>query len=64
MTNRLEKRKMHSIISIPFGAIGFVLMIGKIYADSEPGAIPLALVLIGVGWYFIARLRYGKKTDE
>ena len=29
--------------------IGLVLMSGKIYADSEPGAIPLLLVMLGVG---------------
>ena len=36
-------------------AVGFVLMAGKIYADSEPGAIPLLLVVLGAGWHLIAR---------
>ena len=34
-------------------------MAGKIHADSEPGAIPMLLVLIGVGWYLLARARAG-----
>jgi hypothetical protein len=37
--------------------IGVVLMVGKIYADSEPGAIPLLLVVVGVGWYLVTRFR-------
>lgn len=58
MTNRLDKRKMHTLISVLVGALGLVLMIGKIYADSEPGAIPLALILVGIGWYIVARFRF------
>jgi hypothetical protein len=38
-------------------ALGVALMAFKIYADSEPGAIPLALVLLGIGLYLYARTR-------
>ena len=38
-------------------AIGAVLMAGKIYADSEPGLIPLVLVACGIGWLIVARVR-------
>lgn len=51
---RLKMQKRLSILTI---AIGFVLMAAKIYADSEPGAIPLLLVVLGVGWYFVRRVR-------
>ena len=40
---------MHQLLSALTVVIGFVLMIGKIYADSEPGAIPLLLVALGTG---------------
>jgi len=53
----MEKLKIHSLISAIVIAIGIVLMIGKIYADSEPGGIPILLVLLGLGWSFITRLR-------
>ena len=53
----LMKPKVHKILSILTIAIGLVLMIGKIYADSEPGAIPLLLLVVGMGWYFITRFR-------
>jgi hypothetical protein len=37
-------------------AIGLVLMVVKIVADGEPGAIPLALVLAAVGWIIVDRV--------
>ena len=39
--------------------IGVVLMLRQMYFDSEPGAIPLLLIVFGIGWYFItgARIR-------
>ncbi|HEU4852076.1 MAG TPA: hypothetical protein VFT37_07975 [Telluria sp.] len=46
--------KLMSLIAI---VIGFALMAFKIYADSEPGAIPLALIVLGLGSYFFARSR-------
>ena len=55
--NTLEKLKVHKILSALTIAIGFVLMFGKIYADSEPGAIPILLVVLGMGWYFITLVR-------
>lgn len=55
--NTLEKYKVQKILSMLTIVIGLVLMMGKIYADSEPGAIPLLLVVLGAGWYFITRVR-------
>ena len=55
---------MHKLLSALTIAIGLVLMIGKIYADSEPGAIPLLLVAFGIGWHCFARLRKSMETPE
>lgn len=49
--------RMHATLSLVVLAIGLALMAFKIYADSEPGAIPLALVLLSTGWYFVTRRR-------
>lgn len=38
-------------------AIGVVLMLGMMYWESEPGAIPLALIAGGAIWWFVARRR-------
>lgn len=35
--------------------LGVMLMIMKIIADSEPGAIPLLLILVGTAGYLLAR---------
>lgn len=53
----LEKLKVHRILSALILGIGLVLMIGMIYTESEPGAIPLLLVLLGAGWHFVTRAR-------
>jgi len=38
-------------------ALGLLLMAIKIRADSEPGALPLALVVLGLAWHVLARMR-------
>lgn len=38
-------------------ALGVILAAGKIYADSEPGAVPLLIILIGAIWQAVARVR-------
>jgi hypothetical protein len=48
---------MQTSISIAVLVLGLALMAFKIHADSEPGAIPLALVLLGTVWLVVARLR-------
>ena len=53
----MKKLNMHTRISVIIIAIGLVLMMRQMYADSEPGAIPLLLVVLGIGWYFITRAR-------
>lgn len=48
---------MRKLIPLSLVAIGAALMALKIVEDSEPGAIPLLLVLIGGAWHLIARRR-------
>lgn len=48
---------MHRIISILIIVTGFMVMLAKIYANSEPGSMPMLLIVVGVGWYCISRLR-------
>lgn len=52
-----QKLSVPTVIQVLIIAVGLVLMIGKIVADSEPGAIPILLILVGIGWYFIQRVR-------
>lgn len=52
-----KKSPVQTIPAVLIVAIGLVLMIGKMYVDSEPGAIPLLMVVLGTGWYLVARAR-------
>ena len=49
-----EKLKVLAALTVAFG---FVLMAGKIHADGAPSAIPMLLVVLGAGWYLVARVR-------
>lgn len=53
--------KMQTWISAVILAIGLALMAFMIITESEPGALPLALVLIGGIWLFVARRRSSKR---
>ncbi len=52
-----RKLKMHSRLSVLTIVIGVVLMIFMISTESEPGALPLLLILLGSGWHLITRGR-------
>ena len=52
-----KRLKAYRLASILIISIGVVLMIIKIYADSEPGGIPILLVLLGTVLYLITWYR-------
>jgi len=45
-------------------AVGLALMVAQIHADSEPGAVPLALVGLGLGTYGLARSRHRRGGNQ
>lgn len=55
--NTLEKLKLYKLLSVLTIVIGTVLLIYMIVVESEPGALPLLMIIIGTGWYFITRTR-------
>lgn len=54
-TNHTKKQRIQILLPVLIIVIGAALMIVKIIADSEPGAIPLLLIVLGSAWYFITR---------
>lgn len=54
-TNHSKKLKMHNMISLMIIFIGLALVTFMIVVEDEPGALPLALIIIGTGWYFVTR---------
>lgn len=56
-TDHTKKLMIHKVLSILITLVGIIVMIFMIIVESEPGAIPLLLVVLGAGWYFITRCR-------
>ncbi|MFP8488841.1 hypothetical protein ACKGJO_07040 [Gracilimonas sp. Q87] len=54
-TNQFKKLKMHTLLSLLTIFIGIALLTFMVIVENEPGAIPLALILVGTGWYFFTR---------
>ncbi|MDQ2701349.1 MAG: hypothetical protein M3Y70_00725 [Pseudomonadota bacterium] len=48
---------MQTRIAAAVTAIGVALLVYMVVVEGEPGALPLALVLGGTAWFFIARHR-------
>lgn len=55
---RMDNRTIHTLLSALVTLIGVALMIYMISAEGEPGAVPVLLIAVGTGWYFVARFRY------
>ncbi|WP_234572394.1 hypothetical protein [Rhodohalobacter sp. 614A] len=54
-TNNSTKLRIQILLSILIIVLGIALMLIKIVTDSEPGAIPLLLIVLGTAWYFVTR---------
>lgn len=61
-----NEKKEQSLTGIPLLilVLGLLLMVFKIYADSEPGALPLLLVLVGSVWYIARRIQLRSKNQH
>lgn len=55
--NPLKKLRIHKLFSLLTILLGFVLVTFMVVVEDEPGALPLALILAGTGWYFITRTK-------
>lgn len=44
-------------LSVVLIVLGFALMVMMIVVENEPGALPLLMLLVGIGWYVVTRLR-------
>ncbi|MEU3555179.1 hypothetical protein [Streptomyces fragilis] len=53
---------MRTAVPVAITLIGFALMTLMIVTEGEPGALPLALVVLGGAWFGLARLRRAPST--
>ena len=47
----------HTLVPLLIAAIGVGLTGYMVFAEGEPGAIPLLLIAVGLGWFVAARFR-------
>lgn len=52
-----KEAEMQKRLSLLILAVGLVLVVFMIRTEGEPGALPLLLILVGAGWYLVARRR-------
>ncbi|WP_448316693.1 hypothetical protein [Streptomyces sp. CO7] len=48
---------MRTAVPVAIGLIGLALMMFMIVTEGEPGALPLALVVLGGAWFVLTRLK-------
>jgi hypothetical protein len=48
LSQRLKWSKMLSVLTI---LVGIALLIYMITVEDEPGALPLLLITVGIGWF-------------
>lgn len=53
--NRAHESKLHRRISLGIVAVGVMMMLAMMYFESEPGLLPLGVIVFGIAWYFLAR---------
>ena len=56
--------RMQTVAAAAITIAGLVLMAIKIRADSEPGGIPILLVLLGGGWLLATRMRSRRGAQD
>ncbi|WP_081619660.1 zinc ribbon domain-containing protein [Thioalkalivibrio sp. ALE12] len=55
-----KKLKLHTLGSVAAVVIGVVWLMAQMNAGEgggEPGAVPILLIVGGLGWYFVTRFR-------
>ncbi len=53
----MQKATIHTILAVLTIAIGAVLLVYMVTVESEPGAIPLLLLVAGTAWLFLTRAK-------
>lgn len=55
-----KKLKLHTLGSVLAIVVGVVWLMGQMNLEqgsSEPGSVPILLIVGGLGWYFVTRFR-------
>ncbi len=55
--DRMKQLQLHSRLAVIISVIAVMGMLANMYIESEPGALPLLLVVLSIAWYVITRVR-------
>jgi hypothetical protein len=58
-----RNRRVHSILSTITLVLGLVLLVYMVTVEDEPGALPLLLIVVGIGWKLVMRYRVRSNTE-
>ena len=52
-----DSLRLQSLLALVLIAVGLLLVAFMVVTEDEPGALPLLLVLLGIGWFALTRWR-------
>jgi hypothetical protein len=58
-----RNRRVQSVLSTISIVLGLVLLAYMVTVEDEPGAIPLLLIVVGIGWKLVTRYRVRSHTE-
>jgi hypothetical protein len=58
-----HKLKIYTTLSVLMMLFGLILMIYMIKVEDEPGALPLFLMVIGIVWFIVNRVKIKKQLQ-
>ena len=58
-----KKLKIYTALSVLTILFGVILLIYMIRVEDEPGALPLLLVIVGIVWFIINRVKTKKQLQ-
>jgi hypothetical protein len=58
-----RNQKVQSVLSTITIILGLVLLAYMVTVEDEPGALPLLLIVVGIGWKLVTRFRVRSHTE-
>jgi hypothetical protein len=58
-----ENITMQKKLSLATMGLGLALLVYMITVEDEPGALPLAMIVLGSVWHFVARARLRSRGE-
>jgi hypothetical protein len=60
----MKKLKIYFVLSLLITVLGLLLLGYMIFVEGEPGALPLALVILGSSWHVFTRIQIRSRRQS